>query len=210
LSSDYFYEEEVRAVRARHETGQTIMIPVISRPCPWQPEFGDLQVLPKDGKPLTKWQDIDEAYTNMVEGVELNIKAICTHRETEQERIRKEKEAVEEEKQRKAEEERLIEAGEVAEVIEVVPAAGYHSHGRNILRRPNLSSIVKENGLIVVYVCADKYGRVIKAQAVKSQSTIKNVNILFLAAKKVKSEMRFSSGEKTDCMYYKVRIGGVD
>ena len=82
--------------------------------------------------------------------------------------------------------------------------------GRNILRRPKLNSIAKQDGRITIYVCADKYGRIVKAQAVKSQSTIKDKNILLAAAQAVKSEMRFSPGRGTDCMYYKVKIEGTE
>lgn len=79
---------------------------------------------------------------------------------------------------------------------------------RNILRRPNLNEIVEQDGVIVLYLCADKYGRVMKVQAVRSQSTIKDASVLLAAAKAVKSEMKFSPGKGTDCMYYKVQIDG--
>ena len=78
---------------------------------------------------------------------------------------------------------------------------------RAILKRPNLDSIEQE-GTIVLYLCADKYGRVIKAQAARSQSTIKDENVLLTAAKAAKTEMKFSPGKRTDCMYYTIKIEG--
>lgn len=77
---------------------------------------------------------------------------------------------------------------------------------RNILRHPNLNEVVEQDGLIVLYLCADKYGRVMKAQAVRSQSTIKDPGILLAAARAAKIQMKFSPGKGTDCMYYKMQI----
>jgi len=80
---------------------------------------------------------------------------------------------------------------------------------RKILRRPQLGNIMKlveENGLAIIYVCADKYGRVIKAEPVSSQSTIKNEELLSKIAKQIKLEMKFSPANQPDCMYYKIEI----
>jgi len=76
---------------------------------------------------------------------------------------------------------------------------------RNILRHPKLDETAQD-GLIVLYLCADKYGRVIKVQAVRSQSTIKDKDILLAAAKAAKKDMKFSPGKRTDCMYYKMQV----
>lgn len=79
---------------------------------------------------------------------------------------------------------------------------------RNILKGPNLNQIMAQDELIVLYLCADKYGRVMKAQAVRSQSTVKDAEVLLAAAKAAKIQMRFSPGKGTDCMYYKMQIEG--
>lgn len=82
---------------------------------------------------------------------------------------------------------------------------------RKILLRPKFdTNFVKQNGLAVIYICADKYGRVIKAEPVPSQSTIKDEQLLNELAEKIKLEMKFSPAKQPDCMYYKVRIEGVD
>lgn len=80
---------------------------------------------------------------------------------------------------------------------------------RNILRYAKFEDL-KQVGQITIYVCVDKYGRVIKSQAVKSKSTIKDNEILLKVARRVKSEMKFAPGKQQDCMYYKVRMEGFD
>jgi WD40 repeat protein len=71
LSSDYCYEKEMKRALERYEKEGTEVIPVILRPCHnWQSApFGKLQALPKDAKPITKWSNIDEAFTNVAAGI---------------------------------------------------------------------------------------------------------------------------------------------
>jgi hypothetical protein len=54
--------EMVRATE-RHEAGLAKVIPVIVRPCDWKDApFGNLLAAPKDGKPITQWANVDEAF----------------------------------------------------------------------------------------------------------------------------------------------------
>jgi hypothetical protein len=54
----------------RHDNDTARVIPVILRPVDWQKTpLGLLQALPKDGKPVRQWRDLDEAYVNITEGV---------------------------------------------------------------------------------------------------------------------------------------------
>ncbi|MCW3110099.1 MAG: GTPase family domain [Segetibacter sp.] len=70
LASDYCYETETIFALERHERKECVVIPVIVKPCSWKDaHFGHLQVLPKDGKPVTKWSDEDEAWLNIEQGV---------------------------------------------------------------------------------------------------------------------------------------------
>jgi len=78
---------------------------------------------------------------------------------------------------------------------------------RNVLRGAKFNDL-KQKGQVVIYVCADKYGRVIKAQTIKSQSTIKDDEILLEVTKRIQSQMKFSPGKQQDCMYYKVKMEG--
>lgn len=46
------------------------MIPVILRPCDWQAlPFGKLLVTPRDGRPITMWPNIDEAFLDVVTSI---------------------------------------------------------------------------------------------------------------------------------------------
>lgn len=67
LASDYCMGIEVKRTLERHRAGEARVIPVILRPCDWQTApFGRLQALPRGGKPITTWQDRDEAFTDVV------------------------------------------------------------------------------------------------------------------------------------------------
>lgn len=71
LASDYCYDVEMKRALLRHKAGEAKVIPIILRPCKWESApFSSLQVLPKDGIPVTQWKDYDLAFLNVVEGIE--------------------------------------------------------------------------------------------------------------------------------------------
>ena len=66
LASDYCYDVEMKEALRRHEAGEARVIPIILRMCDWKPApFGKLQALPKDAQPVMKWEDRDEAFTDI-------------------------------------------------------------------------------------------------------------------------------------------------
>jgi hypothetical protein len=70
LASDYCYGIEMKKALERHEAKEARVIPVILRPVAWKGlPFEKLQALPKDAKPVTKWQNIDEAFCDIAEGI---------------------------------------------------------------------------------------------------------------------------------------------
>lgn len=75
LASDYCYGVEMTRALERHQAGEARVIPIILRPCDWHhAPFGKLLAAPKDGKPVTKWTDTDEAFldvTNAIRAVTL-------------------------------------------------------------------------------------------------------------------------------------------
>jgi hypothetical protein len=74
LSSDYIWRVEIEKAMQRHQAGEARVIPVILRPCDWQNSpFGKLQALPQNAKPITRWEDRDEAFLNVVEGIKKAI-----------------------------------------------------------------------------------------------------------------------------------------
>jgi hypothetical protein len=74
MASDYCYTIEMQRAVERHDRGEACVIPVILRPCDWKgAPFSKLQALPKDALPVTRWQDRDEAFVNIVEGIRVAI-----------------------------------------------------------------------------------------------------------------------------------------
>lgn len=65
----------------RHEDGAAQVIPIILRPVDWhQAPFAKLQALPKDGRPITMWQNQDEALANVAIGVRLATLSLLARR----------------------------------------------------------------------------------------------------------------------------------
>lgn len=70
LASRYCYDVEMKRALERQNRKEARLIPVILRQCDWkQSEFSGLKAIPKDGKPITKWPDIDEAFQDVVDGI---------------------------------------------------------------------------------------------------------------------------------------------
>ena len=73
FDSDYCYDVEMAEAIRRHNAQEARVIPIILRPSSWQTApFGKLQALPREGKPITKWTNQDEATLNVAEGI-MNI-----------------------------------------------------------------------------------------------------------------------------------------
>ena len=65
------YEVEIRHAIQRHEAKAARVIPVILRSYDWESTpFGRLKALPAGGKPVTKWDDRDEAFVSIVKGIQ--------------------------------------------------------------------------------------------------------------------------------------------
>jgi TIR domain len=74
LASDYCHEIEMKRALERHASGDASVIPVILRSVDWKgAPFQHLQVLPTDGKPVTSWHNLDEAFTDVACGIRRTI-----------------------------------------------------------------------------------------------------------------------------------------
>lgn len=75
LASPSCKEEIGRALNLSREKG-VIIIPIVLKPCAWKDnqEIKKLQALPKDGNPVTCWDNRDKAFLNIYEGIESVIK----------------------------------------------------------------------------------------------------------------------------------------
>lgn len=70
LDSDYCNDVELKRALERHEASEARVIPVILRACDWQDSpLGKLQALPKGGRAVQSWQDIDEAFTDVAKSI---------------------------------------------------------------------------------------------------------------------------------------------
>jgi hypothetical protein len=70
LASDYCYDIEMKRALERHENKETRVIPIILRSVDWhRSPFGKLVALPTDGKPVTSWPNLDEAFTDVAKGL---------------------------------------------------------------------------------------------------------------------------------------------
>ena len=78
IASDYCYDLEMKRAMERHQVGEAMVIPIILRPVEnWQNSpFGKLQALPKDGKPVNTWDNLDEALVNIAQGIRTVVKSI--------------------------------------------------------------------------------------------------------------------------------------
>lgn len=76
LASEYCYEREMLRAIERSDTGTATVIPVILRPCDWHDTpFGKLLAAPTDGRPITKWPNIDEAFLDVVQAIKRALSA---------------------------------------------------------------------------------------------------------------------------------------
>lgn len=77
IDSDYCYEREMTRAMERHEAGQAIVIPVILRPCDWHgTPFGRLNATPRDGKPISRYADRDEALLEVTKAVRAAVERL--------------------------------------------------------------------------------------------------------------------------------------
>ena len=77
INSEYCYSIEGKRALQRQEMGEARVIPIILRPTYWQvTPFSHLQALPKEGKPITDWDNRDSAYVDIVRGIHNVIKTL--------------------------------------------------------------------------------------------------------------------------------------
>ncbi len=97
--SSYIHDKELKYALMRHEKGEATVIPLIVRPCKFHvdPIVSSLQALPKDARPVTSWNDRDDAWLDIMNGIEREIER--------RERAKEEKKIQEKGKQEQARQE---------------------------------------------------------------------------------------------------------
>jgi|694.fasta_scaffold31768_3 hypothetical protein len=70
LASPYCNDKELSRALERHKSGEACVIPVILRPADWHhTPLAQLQALPDNSRPVTKWSDQDEAFLSIARGI---------------------------------------------------------------------------------------------------------------------------------------------
>lgn len=76
IASNYCFDVEMTRALELHRTGSAVVIPIILRHCSWKElEFSKLQATPKDAKPVSQWEDKDEAWLDVIESIKGKLKA---------------------------------------------------------------------------------------------------------------------------------------
>lgn len=79
MASGYINDIELAHAMERHQRGTARVIPIILKPTDWTgTTFSKLQVLPKDAKPVTTWDNQDAAFLNVVEGLRRTVDAFAS------------------------------------------------------------------------------------------------------------------------------------
>lgn len=79
LASDYCVEIEMRRALERHEAGEARVIPVILRPCDWlNSPLKALRATPRDGKPIVKHANVDDAFLEVAQDIRAAIGELRT------------------------------------------------------------------------------------------------------------------------------------
>lgn len=81
IHSDYCYSREMQRAIERHDSGEARVIPILLRHVHWQETpLSKLQVLPAGAKPITSWNDRDEAFWVVAHGIGEVAKALSTQK----------------------------------------------------------------------------------------------------------------------------------
>lgn len=76
VSSDYCYGVEMERALQRHKEGTAIVVPIMLRPVSYSGlPFADLQMLPKDAKPISEWRTRDAAWTSIAKALSLIVRS---------------------------------------------------------------------------------------------------------------------------------------
>lgn len=70
FATDYIMNDELPVILERRKRGEAVIIPIVVRPCGWEDtEFSAFQALPEKGKAVTLYENRDEAWHLVFEGI---------------------------------------------------------------------------------------------------------------------------------------------
>ena len=77
LASDYIHRVEIAKAMKRYSKGEVVVVPILIRPCDFKSlELFKFQALPKNLTPVSRWEDKDEAWLNVVKQLRLVVKSL--------------------------------------------------------------------------------------------------------------------------------------
>ncbi len=83
ISSKYCFGVEMKRAMQRHDDGEARVIPVILRPCDWYGlPFGRLLATPPDGKAVTKFADLHDAFYEVTKAIRVAAEELGSHGDT--------------------------------------------------------------------------------------------------------------------------------
>jgi formylglycine-generating enzyme required for sulfatase activity len=103
LASDFCYDIETKRALERQKADGALIVPIILKPCAWKESpVSSFQVMPKDGKPISIWNDQDLAFTDITEKLKEKAKQLIERRK--QQHLQTQQQAAREEYRQKLEE----------------------------------------------------------------------------------------------------------
>ena len=79
IASEYCYSKEMVRALERHNEGNARLIPIIVRPVDLRRvPFYKIQSLPTDAKPVAKWESKDDAFLDVVNGIEEVVETLLS------------------------------------------------------------------------------------------------------------------------------------
>ena len=88
FASGYCYDKEMAQAIAQQKVGQTVIVPIVLRSCDWKASvLGKYKGLPYDGKDciaVSKWEDKDDAFLNIAQGLRQVLTANKANEDREQ------------------------------------------------------------------------------------------------------------------------------
>jgi HEAT repeat protein len=70
IADNTCYDLEIKRAMERHQAGEAHVIPILLRPVDWAgAPFSQLDMLPKNKRPVTTWDNRDEAFRQIAEGI---------------------------------------------------------------------------------------------------------------------------------------------
>lgn len=70
IASSYCYDREFKKALELHDEGKITIIPIVLEPCDWlNTPFSDFKALPRDGKPVSAWENANNAFLDIVQNI---------------------------------------------------------------------------------------------------------------------------------------------